>query len=64
MLANTFKSHDLNSTLDGVIHDRSLLGSKMLKRNVDGSYTGTFTLNMRIYMCVNISLYVYMYISM
>jgi hypothetical protein len=26
MLANTFKSYDLNDTLDGVIHDRSLLG--------------------------------------
>jgi hypothetical protein len=27
MLANTFKAHDLNNTLDGVIQDRSLLGS-------------------------------------
>jgi hypothetical protein len=26
MLANTFKSHDLNNTLDGVIQDRALLG--------------------------------------
>ena len=40
MLANTFRSVDLNNSLDSAVHGRLLMNSKILPKNSDGTYTG------------------------
>ena len=40
MLAHTFKAMDLNSSLDNAVNGKFLLGSKVLPKNMDGTYSG------------------------